>query len=59
VLYACEIAVMYADLLRRYPFFRSTADEREILFDKNQSVKVVQPTARLAQRLAELAPVPV
>ena len=59
VLYACEIAVMYADLLRRYPFFRSTADEREILFDKNQSVKIVHPTARLAQRLAELAPAPV
>lgn len=55
VLYACEIAVMYDDLLRRYPFFRSTADEREILFDKNQSVKVVHPTARLAQHLAELA----
>ena len=32
VLYACEIPVMYEDMLRRYPFFRSTAEEREALF---------------------------
>jgi hypothetical protein len=54
VLYACDLLSIEADLFRRYPFFRSTADERRRMFDRNESVKVVQPTARLAQRLAEL-----
>jgi hypothetical protein len=34
VLYACEIPVMYEDLLRRYPFFRSTPEERMALFGR-------------------------
>lgn len=54
VLYACEIEVMFADLLRRYPFFRSTAEERHQLFDRNEPVRMVKPTARLVGRLADL-----
>ena len=54
VLYACEIAVMYADLLRRYPFFRSTSEEQKMMFDRNESVKAIRPSVRLAQRLAGL-----
>jgi len=53
VLYACEIAVMYEDLLRRYPFFRSTEQERQSLFGRAGSVGMVRPTARLANMLAE------
>ncbi|MDR3475608.1 MAG: acyl-homoserine-lactone synthase [Devosia sp.] len=54
VLYAADIPVIYDDLLRRYPFFRSTEDERQAMFDRNLPVKLVRPTARLALRLAEL-----
>ncbi len=54
VLYACEIPVMFADLLRRYPFFRSMEDERKLMFDRNESVKVIRPSVRLAQRLADI-----
>jgi len=55
VLYACEIAVMYTDLLRRYPFFRSTPAEREALFGAgSHSVPIVHPTARQANRMVEL-----
>lgn len=51
VLYACEIAVMYADLLERYPFFRSTEAEREALFGPNpRPVPLVRPTVRQANR---------
>ncbi len=56
MLYACEIAVMFADLLRRYPFFRSTAEERQMLFDRNASVGIVHPSAKEAQRLAQPHP---
>lgn len=55
VLYACDIPVIYADLLRRYPFFRSTAEEREKLFGANpEPVPAVRPSVRQAQRLAQL-----
>jgi hypothetical protein len=54
VLYAADIPVIYADLLRRYPFFRSTEEERQAMFDRSENVKMVRPTARVAQRLAEL-----
>lgn len=54
VLYACDIPVIYADLLRRYPFFQSTDEEREQMFGRNEAVKLVRPSARLALRLAEL-----
>lgn len=54
VLYACDIPVIYGDLLRRYPFFRSTDEERKMMFDLNETVKVIRPSVRLAQRLATL-----
>jgi hypothetical protein len=54
VLYACDIPVIYGDLLRRYPFFRSTEEERQQLFDRNEPVRMVKPTARMVARLAEL-----
>ena len=59
VLYACDIPVIYPDLLRRYPFFRSTADERELLFNSSgAAVSAVRPSARLAQRLSAFQPMP-
>jgi len=54
VLYACDLLSIEADLFRRYPFFRSTSKERHQLFETEEPVGIVQPTARLAQRLAEL-----
>jgi hypothetical protein len=52
VLYACDIAVMYADLLDRYPFFRSTEAEREALFGPQpQTVSNVRPSVRQANRV--------
>jgi len=54
VLYACDLLSIEADLFRRYPFFRSTSEERHQLFETEEPVGIVQPTARLAQRLAEL-----
>jgi hypothetical protein len=56
VLYACDLLPFYGDLLRRYPFFSSTAEERAALFGpKGRSgISVVRPTVRLAQRLAQL-----
>jgi hypothetical protein len=55
VLYACDIPVIYDDLLRRYPFFRSTEEERERMFGPlgRSSLEGVRPSARQAQRLAE------
>ena len=58
VLYACDLLSFYDDLLRRYPFFRSTAEERDALFgpEGRSRISVVRPSVRLAQRLAELEP---
>lgn len=58
VLLACEIPVMYDDLLRRYPFFRSMREERERLFGAagRSGTGIVRPSARVAARLAELQP---
>jgi hypothetical protein len=52
---------MYEDTLRRYPFFRSTADERRRLFGPigRSKLPTVRPTARVAQRLAQLRREPV
>jgi hypothetical protein len=60
MLYACDVPVIYPDLLRRYPFFRSTAEERSALFGSaGRAVpSVVKPSARLAARLAELEAAP-
>jgi hypothetical protein len=54
VLYACDLLSIEDDLFRRYPFFRSTAEERSLMFDHNRNVKVIQPSVRAAQRLAQL-----
>lgn len=56
VLYACEISVMFAELLRRYPFFRSTEQERQSLFGRNASVGMIRPTARLASLMTDPEP---
>ncbi len=56
MLYACDVPVIYPGLLRRYPFFRSTAEEREALFGPvgRTPISFVRPSARLAKRLADL-----
>jgi hypothetical protein len=54
VLYACDLLSIEDDLFRRYPFFRSTAEERSLMFDHNRNVKVIQPSVRAAQRLSQL-----
>ncbi len=56
ILYACDLLSDWDRFLMRYPFFRSTEEERERLFDLpgRTSVGIVRPTARVAQRLAEL-----
>lgn len=54
VLYACDLLPMEGDLFRRYPFFRSTPEERDMMFERNENVKVIQPSVRLAQRLGQL-----
>lgn len=48
-MWACDCPVVYPGLLRRYPFFRSTEEERHRLFDvPHGSWAVVHPTVRLA-----------
>ncbi|RYE88763.1 MAG: hypothetical protein EOP19_00305 [Hyphomicrobiales bacterium] len=55
VLMACDIPVMYEDMLRRYPFFRSTPDERQHLFGKHgrAPLSLIKSSARQAQPDAE------
>lgn len=54
VLYACDLLSIEFELFRRYPFFRSTPEERHQMFDRNQAVAAVQPSVRAAQRLGHL-----
>jgi hypothetical protein len=56
VLYACDLLADFNKFLKRYPFFRSTEEERELLFGDSgrTGIPLVRPTARTAQRLAEL-----
>jgi hypothetical protein len=56
VLYACDLIPIYDDLLRRYPFFASTEEEREGMFGPagRAGVSVVRPSSRLARRIANL-----
>ncbi|HHY50051.1 MAG TPA: hypothetical protein GYA10_09930 [Alphaproteobacteria bacterium] len=58
VLYMCDLLSNWERFLRRYPFFRSTQEERELLFEEpgRSTMPRVKPTARVAQRLAELEP---
>ena len=55
-LYACDLLADFNKFLKRYPFFRSTEEERELLFGDSgrTGIPLVRPTARTAQRLAEL-----
>ncbi|MGB3335981.1 MAG: hypothetical protein WBA73_02275 [Devosia sp.] len=52
-LYATYLPVTLPRIISRYPFFMSTAEEREALFDSRPPVSqhIVRPTARIAQRL--------
>ncbi|MEO5805296.1 N-acyl amino acid synthase FeeM domain-containing protein [Devosia sp.] len=51
-LYASYLPTMYPRTLERYPFFMSTAEERENLFGPaNRPVSAIAPTARIAHRL--------
>lgn len=54
VLMACDVPKVYPELMHRYPFFNSTEDEREQMFGKGLPIKAIRPTARQANRLAEL-----
>jgi hypothetical protein len=58
VLYACDLIPIYDDLVRRYPFFRSTEEERQRMFGPlgRSGLTAVRPSARQAQRLAERDP---
>jgi len=51
-LYATYVPVTYPIFMRRFPFFESTAEERESLFGPaGQLARAITPTARMAQRL--------
>lgn len=56
VLYACDLLPIWDDLIRRYPFFDSTDDERRAMFGPagRATPSIIKPSARLAQRLDEL-----
>ncbi|MBU1305872.1 MAG: hypothetical protein KKF33_10160 [Alphaproteobacteria bacterium] len=54
-LYASYIPVMYPRVIKRYPFFDSTPEERAILFGPaGDAIAAINPTARQAQRLRQL-----
>jgi hypothetical protein len=48
VLYACDLIPIYDDLVRRYPFFRSTKEERQRMFGPlgRSSLSSIRPSAR-------------
>lgn len=54
-LFASYIPVMLPRVLQRYPFFDSTEEERQALFDTSSQAKqrIIRPTARLAQTLRQ------
>lgn len=52
VLYACDLLSIEQQFLDRYPFFRSTAQERSALFGAPGRAALVRPTARAANALA-------
>lgn len=58
-LYGAYVSTKLPTTLRRYPFFRSTGEERRHLFRRQgNNVPAIAPTARLAHRLAELSAEP-
>lgn len=55
-LYAAEVPAIRDRVADRYPFFMSTAEEREALFgSENPDVNAIAPSARQAQRLELIA----
>lgn len=55
-LWASDVPVEYPRLLRRYPFFMSTEEERHKLFAPlARAASIVRPTARAAQKREELS----
>lgn len=55
-LYGAYVATKLPATLRRYPFFRSTEDERLKLFTpESGNLSAIAPTARLAHQLSELS----
>lgn len=55
-LWGCDAPAVYPKTVRRYPFFMSTAEERQKLFAPGDdgAIPAIQPTARMAQKLAAL-----
>lgn len=55
ILYVCDLLSDWDGLMRRYPFFRSTEDERERLFGKSgrAPLTLIKSSAREAQLEAE------
>ena len=56
VLYACDLIPIYDDLLRRYPFFASTEEEREAMFGPISQSVPIRPSAGWARQVAEQLP---
>jgi hypothetical protein len=54
VLMGCDVPKVYPELMHRYPFFNSTADERAQMFEGTEPVPAIRPSVRQAQRLAQL-----
>ncbi len=55
-LYMAEVPVIRERVYERYPFFMSTAEERQLMFGPNAGpVHPIVPSVRLAQRLREVA----
>lgn len=52
VLYACDLISFENQFFNRYPFFRSTAQEREALFGPRGRSAIVRPSARAADIVA-------
>jgi len=50
-LFGARVPVIYDRIMTRFPFFMSTAEERETLFGTGQA-KAIAPSARQAHRLA-------
>ncbi len=58
ILYVCDLLADWDGLIRRYPFFLSTAAERQSLFGGagRTHLSLVKPSVREAQSEAEVAP---
>jgi len=56
VMYVCDLLSDWGNFTRRYPFFRSTEEERQRLFGApgRASLSLIKPSAREAQNEAEV-----